>query len=502
MSIRGTIKNVILIVMDDVRASHLFDLMKNGKAPNIAKLASDGISCENCVTSYPSITFPCYANIMTGTYSGYYPIQGSGIPEYHYVRRTDPPSSGERYPKIMICVKGSLLKINREIGTNCKTIFEQAGEGEFLSSLNYINRGSLLVSPNPYTTETILKNVEVAFKNPRKFQFNEPPLISVAYIPQTDDIMHNKGFDKPEYINEILKADKGIGRIGNTLKETGYYDSTVITIISDHGNYKAKQMYDLKPFFDKLGLNQYNPKKGTGDFDAVFGSVGFFNVRGKNWHHHPSINELENFQVSGGSKDKLNFFDTLWKIPGVKYMYYRDDNNTPDKGTIHVQYRDEQVTIFNARIEYEGHGINQKTKYIFDDLDVYGYELDEDAAKILDGKPHDIDEWLKFTNRVDFPMIIDQVPRYFKNPRSGDILISTLGEYGFNFEHGKTMGNSPYMHDICLRKSMIVPFIIGGSPEIPRKVLDYCKTTDMVPTLLHLLGKDPDKSVVGKSILN
>jgi predicted AlkP superfamily pyrophosphatase or phosphodiesterase len=44
MTNKGAIDRVILILMDDVRASHLFDLMHNGKLPNLAKLARDGIS--------------------------------------------------------------------------------------------------------------------------------------------------------------------------------------------------------------------------------------------------------------------------------------------------------------------------------------------------------------------------------------------------------------------------------------------------------------------------
>ena len=56
-------------------------------------------------------------------------------------------------------------------------------------------------------------------------------------------------------------------------------------------------------------------------------------------------------------------------------------------------------------------------------------------------------------------------------------------------------------HDIGLRKCTIVPLIIGGSSEIPFKEIPYCKTTDMVPTLLKIIGQTPDKSVVGKSLL-
>ena len=153
-------------------------------------------------------------------------------------------------------------------------------------------------------------------------------------------------------------------------------------------------------------------------------------------------------------------------------------------------------------IEYKGFGLDQKTKYMFDNEDFYGYSENEKSAKILDNQFHTIEEWLEATNNIDFPMIIDQIPRHFKNPRSCDIIISTLGDYYFNYEHGKTVGNSPYSHDIGLRRSMIVPFIIGGSQEIPPIDLAYCKTTDMVPTLLDLLGIKPHSSVIGKSVLD
>ena len=47
-----------------------------------------------------------------------------------------------------------------------------------------------------------------------------------------------------------------------------------------------------------------------------------------------------------------------------------------------------------------------------------------------------------------------------------------------------------YTHDIGLRQCVIVPLIIGGSSEIPNKEIPYCKTTDMVPTLLKIIGQN------------
>jgi len=360
-----------------------------------------------------------------------------------------------------------------------------------------------MVSAKPYTTERILKHVEDAFKEPKKFfENNEVPLITVAYIPYTDHLMHHRGFDHSDYINEILKFEKSLGRIIKTLKETGYYDSTAIGIISNHGNFKAEKVFDLEPFFLQKGLIQYVPRKGTGDFDCNFGSVGFFNFRGESWHHHPSIKQMQKFKPRGIGKQNLNLFEMLWEIPGVKFMYYRNDDNKPEKGVIHIEYKERATgKRISGMIEYKGFGKEQKTRYVYDIIDFYGYNENEESAKILDNKFHTIEEWLKATNHIDFPMIIDQIPRYFKNPRSCDIIISTLGEFGFNYEHGKTIDNYPYSHDIALRESMIVPFIIGGGVEIPPMELKYCKTTDMVPTLLDLLGIKPHSSVIGNSIL-
>jgi arylsulfatase A-like enzyme len=80
-------------------------------------------------------------------------------------------------------------------------------------------------------------------------------------------------------------------------------------------------------------------------------------------------------------------------------------------------------------------------------------------------------------------------------------MLSTEGEFNFNYEHGKTTGNSPYSHDIPRKESMFVPLIMGGSQKIPKLELEYCKTTDITPTLLDLLGIKPDPNVIGTSLI-
>ncbi|MFX1242791.1 MAG: alkaline phosphatase family protein, partial [Promethearchaeota archaeon] len=461
------VNQVILIILDDVRAEHLFKWMNEGKLPNIKRIADNGIACANCVTSYPAITFPCYGNIVTGSYSGYFPKEGNGVPMYHWLNRSDPPSKSKKPPFIRnYGERSQLLKVNKDIGKNVKTIFEQSLQGNKLSSSCFLFRGAYFVAAkNVFDVEGIFNNIKIAFEHPQSyFPDKEVPLISVGYIFQTDDIMHRKGFNDNNYINLIIKCDKYLGSLIDTLKKMGHYDSTAIGIITDHGNYQAKNFFDLEPFFQQKGLVPYVPEKGSGDFDCNFGSVGFFNFPGETWHHHPSIQEMQKFKVSGSGKKEINLFKTLWEIPGIKYMYYRDNKNTPEKGTIHIEYfENESRKKYHGLIDYRGFGKDQQTKYSFEGKDFYQYSENEITAKILDNKYHTLEEWLEATNTINFPILIDQIPRYFKNPRSCDIVVSTLGDYYFNYEHGHTVGDSPFSHDIGIRDSMIVPFIIGGS---------------------------------------
>jgi len=211
---------------------------------------------------------------------------------------------------------------------------------------------------------------------------------------------------------------------------------------------------------------------------------------------------MENFKVSGAGNATLNLFKTLWEIPGVKLMYYPDENNKANKGMIYLRRREEKTgKIIKGTIEFEGKGREQRTRYLFEKEDVFGYKNTKESNELLDNKFHKIDEWVKSTYNTEFVNIIDQLPRYFKNPRSCDIMISTKGEYNFNYEHGKTTGNSLFTHDKAQRESMLVPLIIGGSENVPKVSLPYCKTTDIVPTLLGLLGKKPHSSVVGEDLL-
>jgi len=318
-------------------------------------------------------------------------------------------------------------------------------------------------------------------------------------------MMHLYGFDSKLYKLNLIHIDKVLGILLEGLDKLGYLEETAIAISSDHGNYKGKSLGDFGNFFSENGLSHYHPRKNIkGNMDLGGNSVGFFNFKsnsdGKenNWDH-PTISEMENY----GPK-QINLLKKLFDINGVQLMYYCEDWNTSKKGKIHLKRMDKNTgKIIKSSIEYTGTGKEFKTKYSTEaaDEDVFNYVSDDIASKLLDNKFHTLNEWLDATSHIDYPLYPDLLSRNFKNPRRADIIVSTCGDIAYNMKHGKKENKNLYLHDIGLRRSTVVPLIIGGSEEIPIKEISHCKITDIVPTILKMLEKKPHPSVVGESLI-
>ena len=487
----------------------------------------NGIYSKNCITDFPSITFPTQVSMITGTYTGDYRKEFChGVPLSNWMERDESPPFLRSYGANDF----QIYKINEDLGPNCRTILEMVGEGNNTSIIQFINRGTnyfypenklklifyyLIVKKIRNITKTISKiNAKLIFKllnnfrKPKKyFANNEPPVGSLLYLFSSDILMHYFGYESQIYKQNLIHFDKIIGILIDELEKLGYLNDTAVVIASDHGNYKARKVGNLTSFFEQNKLTHYHPRKNPkGNLNlAEYGGVGFFNFKGTtnitdkySWAH-PILEELKNY----GPK-KINLLEKLFKIEGSQLMYYQADNNSHDKGVIHLRRIDRQTgKTYHGFIEYSGSGDNYMTKYSSEDEnnDIFGYVDDEVASKFMDNKFHSTKEWMNATYHLNYPLYPDLIPRHFKNPRSSDIVLTNDESVIYSIIHGKKKRSFKNFHDIGLRKSVIVPLIIGGSNEIPCKEVAFCKITDIVPTLLKMLGKTPHKSVIGESLI-
>ena len=487
----------------------------------------NGIYSENCITDFPPITYPTQVSLLTGTYTGNFKKELShGVPLLNWMDRDSAPPILREYAAKDL----QIYKINKDMGNNCQTILEMMPEGNTASIAQFINRGSDYVFPErktklamfylllkyfPNVKKRLIRSNSViaqklieVFEKPKKFFDNsEPPICSLLWFISSDLLMHKFGFDSHIYKLNLLHIDKVIGVLIDNLKRLGYLKDTAIAITSDHGNYKANKLGNLNNFFKQNRLNNYHPSKNSkGNMNlAYYASVGFFYFKGmnnskiKNSWNRPTLKELENY----GPK-RINLLEKLFRINGSHLMYYRENGNTSNKGIIHLKRKIKETgKIITGRIEYMGTGSDYKTRYISDDgdYDIFNFMADNVASRLLDNRFHTIQEWLEATYHLDYPLFPDLIPRHFKNPRSADLIVSNDETIKFSIHHGKQKGKNLYDHDIGLRKCMAVPLIIGGSLEIPHKEIPYCKITDIVPTLLKLIGKKSHKSIIGKNLV-
>ncbi|MGV9173709.1 MAG: alkaline phosphatase family protein [Promethearchaeia archaeon] len=526
------INHVILCIIDDVRSTHFFGFIKRGLLPNFERLMKTGLYSKICITDFPSVTYPTQPTIVTGTYTGDYRREKChGIPSYSWMGRNIVPPELRSYGGTGSDEQIQAYKLNADLGPNCQTLLEMIKDGNCTSLTQFLSRGTdylfpeskvklafyylimkyarnvkkMMTRANTMVVEKLLDN----FQNPQDyFETKEAPIGSFLWFMSADVLLHLYGYDSYIYKLNLLHIDKVIGNLIDGLDEMGYLDQTAIAVTTDHGNYKGNQNGNVEKIFNDLGFQNYHPRKFQNGIVniAEYGGVGLFYFKSKSDHglsdawYPPSIEELRNF-----GPNKINVIERLTQLDTTQLLYFKD-NSTDDheSGTVHLRRKERKTgNILKGTIEFKGSGKDLKTKYTMEseEGDIFGYLNDSHAAALLDNRFHTIDEWLDGTYHVDYPLYIDLIPRHFKNPRSSDVIVSTQGKTIYNIAHGKKKNDNIYTHDIGLRKSAVVPLLIGGSPEIPKKEISYCKTTDIVPTLCKLLGITPHKSVIGKSLL-
>ena len=454
-----TFNHAILLIIDDVRADQFFALIEQGELKNISKYFMDGLFCKNCITTFISTTAPAHNSILTGCY-----MDGFDIPSLKFVDRSQAQLSVTDYTDGL-----DGLKMNDHMNKDVKTIFEMV-DGNSFSAAEFINRGA---SYRKYTS-SVDRGIVDCFLNPYKyFRENIAPELCVGWYFESDVILHEYGPQSDMYLKTLRAIDRSIGRIVKNLIKNNYFDDTLFIITSDHGNYTANVQKDLSSSLEKFRLIQNK------DYYADFGGVGMFYFKENDWRQRATLDKLASYGTN-----KVNLFDIILKLDGVQQIFYRDEECRKDKGTIHLKGHDGEGII-----EYK----KGKTKYSFEKKDIFEYEKDSIANKLLDGKFHSIDEWLEHTYHINNPIIIDQLPRLLNTDkqRSADIIAVT---------DAKTVYHHLYSHDVCLKRSMTVPLLIAGK-GLEKKEIPFAKISDITPTILKLLGEKIDPKIIGKPLV-
>ncbi|MHA1375489.1 MAG: alkaline phosphatase family protein [Promethearchaeota archaeon] len=142
------LNHIIFCIIDDVRSSFFFDLIEKGFLPNFRRLMENGIYSKNCITDFPSVTFPTQASMITGTFTGDFRKEPChGVPSFNWLDRAFAPPRIRSYMTYGTDKRIQIYKINDDIGDNCQTLLEMVGDVNTASITQFINRGATYFYP-------------------------------------------------------------------------------------------------------------------------------------------------------------------------------------------------------------------------------------------------------------------------------------------------------------------------------------------------------------------
>jgi len=217
--------NLIIITIDTLRADHLECYgYKSIKTPRINALAADGILIENAYSPIP-LTLPAHASLFTGTY-----------PLFHGVRDFTGFSLAKEHTTLATLLKSADYSTGAVVAS------------AVLESRWGINQGfdfyyDNFPPPSPQNWQQIAerRGDEVVRESLRWLDKNrQGPFFLWIHLfdphdPYTPPPPYDRQYGERPYDGEIAHTDENVGRIIDSLKQKGLYDSCLIVLLGDHG---------------------------------------------------------------------------------------------------------------------------------------------------------------------------------------------------------------------------------------------------------------------------
>jgi arylsulfatase A-like enzyme len=274
-------------------------------------------------------------------------------------------------------------------------------------------------------------------------------------------------------------------RVCDWLEAQGLLETTYLVLISDHG------MVDVRPdgYINLMKLvrkdwrrnatdtmdqdDPYNPRRRFFDrFDTAVayqdGRKAFLYFAGPSgWDEAPNPATVAQILAAPPAEKQL------WNLPGIDLVEYLAAEN---EAIIRSPRGEARVVERRTPNGPEYH-------YLPGPDDPLGYLDDPKLGKFVAAGFHDSRAWLHATAAHEFPDLVPHIVPLLRNPRAGQVIVSTAPGYSFTHEPGG--------HGGARRVEMRVPFMFAGPGIKPGGTLECACSVDLVPTLLVLLGRDP-----------
>ena len=504
--------SAIVFFVDGLNRQVFQELLAAGRLPTIQKYFIDrGLYADRCIVNIPAVTMANETSFVTGLFAGRHGVTGITwfdrtrlfFRNYEEVNQKNTLDGDYTAPTIFERLGGettfSLFFQAHRGATKFVENRLSAGPPYFFGWYQFVDRIAL------WRFDLVAQVAKVQGRFPR---------LVIAYLLAPDLEAFRSGVSSAAYRRAIEHADAHIGRILRDLQTAGRLDRTLLILASDHGMMDTSRHWSIRNFLrDRLDLAVADheladdvPFKirlayyrrtacvlaGSGErYRAIYlrkprreastqarpgADAGF-----ENWLVRPSADDLRAYPTRQGRR--IDLIQHLRETEAVDLLAYRAGPNR-----IHLVTKQGLVELTRASPQDR-----RVAHRILEGDDPLGYAKTVPAS-MLDGKPHDSEDWLEASASTRYPDLVPQIMAYFDAPRSGDIIVFAQPSWDFA---GRLKGG----HGGVQPEEMITVLLMAG-PGVPHeRRLRPVRNVDVVPTLLGLLGRPVPADLDGRNLL-
>ena len=483
-------RGVVIFLVDGLPGAQVAQGCREGWLPNIAgRFVEGGCHVEHAMTGVPSITYAAIATLLTGVEPSRHGVLGN--------RWFDPPAALFRdYTTLP-----SYRAINSDLAA--PTLYELIRPEPSASIQSAHVRGvthdianwapsGVMWCFGDYTAVDKLTATSVDELVRRANWERRWPTVVTFYFPGLDTIGHVHGPDSRSFRAAMEHIDHQLGRICDWLDRTRLSETTNLVLVSDHGmanggphghvnllalmrdgwgRAATREMHQHRDvalrrlFYDRFDtvVNDQDGRRASLHFRAAAG-----------WSEAPTPADVAAILTIPSTEQQL------WNLPGVALVAYLAEDGS-------AVLRSARGA---ARILGSGGTGQFPASFAYEPApeDVLGYRDDPDLTAFVTAGFHTSREWLVATAAQAYPDLVPHLIPLLHLRRAGQVVLFARAGYSFVAERGG--------HGGVTREDRHMTFMLAG-PGVPAgRTLATARASDLVPTVLDLLGLSPPAGVV------
>lgn len=243
--------------------------------PNFQTILEKGAVVPNVDTIYPSVTYPCHATIMTGNYPNRHGVINNTLlqpgrlsPDWHWFRAS---------------IQGTTLydEVMKENMTTAALLWPVTGKAnidynmpEIFANRRWHNQILVsLLSGSPLYQLDLNKrfgHIRQGLHQPELDDFvlestvhtikTKKPNLLLVHFTDLDTQRHYHGFSSNEALAAIHRHNERLGKIIETLKESGIYDNSTVVVLGDHSALDENKALNPNVLLQRSNLIKTNSK--------------------------------------------------------------------------------------------------------------------------------------------------------------------------------------------------------------------------------------------------